>query len=118
MKNFQSVGSNVKLTDITTAISSNTTRISNLESRTTQNENVIQSVKDKDWKAISGDHYILNHPISHTSSNITLTNKTLSQENAYRALANAVTVATEVLESKQERMQCLLECLLPLLQMV
>ena len=95
MKNFQSVGSNVKLTDITTAISSNTTRISNLESRTTQNENVIQSVKDKDWKAVSGDHYILNHPISHTSSNITLTNKTLSQENAYRDLANAVTVATD-----------------------
>lgn len=99
MKNFQSVGSNVKLTDITTAISSNTTRISNLESRTTQNENVIQSVKDKDWKAISGDHYILNHPISHTSSNITLTNKTLSQENAYRALANAVTVATDPVSS-------------------
>lgn len=99
MKNFQSVGSNVKLTDITTAISSNTTRISNLESRTTQNENVIQSVKDKDWKAVSGDHYILNHPISHTSSNITLTNKTLSQENAYRALANAVTVATDPVSS-------------------
>lgn len=99
MKNFQSVGSNVKLTDITSAISSNTTRISNLESRTTQNENVIQSVKDKDWKAISGDHYILNHPISHTSSNITLTNKTLSQENAYRTLANAVTVATDPVSS-------------------
>ena len=95
MKNFQSVGSNVKLTDITTAISSNTTRISNLESKTNQNENIIQSVKDKDWKATSGDHYILNHPISHTSSNITLTNAMLSQENAYRALANAVTVATD-----------------------
>lgn len=95
MKNFQSVGSNVKLTDITTAISSNTTRISNLESKTNQNENIIQSVKDKDWKATSGDHYILNHPISHTSSNITLTNAILSQENAYRALANAVTVATD-----------------------
>lgn len=95
MKNFQSVGSNVKLADITAAISSNTTRISNLESKTNQNENVIQSVKDKDWKATSGDHYILNHPISHTSSNITLTNAILSQENAYRALANAVTVATD-----------------------
>lgn len=99
MKNFQSVGSNVKLTDITTAISSNTTRISNLESKITQNENVIQSMKDKDWKAISGDQYILNHPISHTSSNITLTNKTLSQENAYRTLANAVTVATDPVSS-------------------
>lgn len=95
MNNFQSVGSNVKLTDITTAISSNTTRISNLESKTNQNENIIQSVKDKDWKATSGDHYILNHPISHTSSNITLTNAILSQENEYRALANAVTVATD-----------------------
>ena len=99
MKNFQSVGSNVKLTDITTTISSNTTRIENLESKINQNESIIQSVKDKDWKATSGDRYILNHPISHTSSNITLTNIILSQENSYRALANAVTVATDPVSS-------------------
>lgn len=50
----------------------------------------IENSLDKDWKATSGGHAILNHPVEPGLRSITITNLALGDEEAYRAYSSEV----------------------------
>ena len=100
MKSHQSVGSNVKLTDVTTNIDNLHSDVNNLEVKHNQDVNDIRSqLADgliKDWKATSGSHAIENHPVSSTNSSIVITPLTKEEEGAYRGTPNAIVIGVPV----------------------
>lgn len=50
----------------------------------------IENSLDKDWKATSGGHAILNHPVEPDLRSITITNLALGDEETYRAYSSEV----------------------------
>lgn len=82
------------VTEIRQDISDINVTIGGIQSDIGSIDSELENSLAKDWKATSGGHAILNHPVSNTTENITITNRTVDVENSsYRGLSRTVVVS-------------------------
>ena len=100
MQSHQSVGSSTKLSDLLSTITKIQTDITDLDQKI---ENTGDEISDslienmsKDWKATSGGHAILNHPVSATNDSIVITPLTRDDEDEFRNTSNAIVMGVPV----------------------
>lgn len=94
MKNHQSVGSNVSLDSVTSDITNIKSDMEQLENKVEQGITQVGEGVDKDWKAVSGNTAIKNHPVSASNASVAITNLNLGDELPFRTASSAVTVAS------------------------